>query len=100
LRFAEKMRMGIINTSEFKETYFTENKYTLASKFNISPSTVLSWRQLQGFPVEASAYDPVSGQLMYNPEAVRQWLASRPPQKTGRPRKWAALVRAEGSNGG
>ncbi len=62
----------------------------LAVRYGVSQKLLEQWRRYEGFPKEASVREGAS--LLWDHRPVDQWLAARPPSKTGPKPRWRDFV--------
>lgn len=68
----------------------------LAGRYGVSALTLLAWRNMRTFPIEAVFKLNPGSPAMWNPDAVDAWLRSRPRHRQQRPARWWGVVGIDG----
>ena len=68
----------------------------LSARYKVSPLTIISWREMQGFPTGACSRATRGSQSLWDQDAIDAWLRARPRHRRQRPARWWTVLGIDG----
>ena len=67
----------------------------LCARYEVSPLTIVSWREMANFPRGAITRATAGSQSLWDVDAIDAWLRQRPRHRKQRPARWWAVLGIE-----